>query len=82
MERLEKAKSVGLEQEMEKIVTYLENCLERGFEGGYWGYYISKPLGELLNKNGISFSTYISEDFVESKVWYRKGDISSEFKRD
>lgn len=82
MIRLENAQKQGVEEHMEKIVIFLEGCLKQGFEGGHWGYYIPKPLGDLLNKNGISFTTYTDGEFEQSKVWYRKGEVTSEFKND
>jgi len=82
MIRLENAQKQGLEEHMERIVTFLEDCLRKGFEGGYWGYYIPKPLGDLLNKNSISFTTYTDGEFEQSKIWYREKEISNEFKND
>lgn len=35
MERLDKAKLEGLDLQLEKIVTCLEEYLKRGYEGGY-----------------------------------------------
>ncbi len=82
MTRLDKAVEAGLEEQMERIVVCLEGYLKQGFEGGYWGFYISKPLGDLLNKNGISYTTYKSSDFEQSRVWYSKGEVSNERKQD
>lgn len=72
MKRLDEALNKGLEQKFEHIVSKLEKSLENGFEGCYCEHFISEALGEKLNDSGISYSTYRTDDFEESKVWYSK----------
>lgn len=65
-----------------KIVEFLKDKLNKGFEGGYYNKMIYPTLGEELNKLGISYSQYTDGEFEEVKVWYRKGEVIAESKRD
>lgn len=79
---IEQIRQEALNKQLSQITELLKNSFNKGFEGCYYGRYIPKDLGDLLNENNISFSTYICGDFEESKVWYRKEKVTQEYKSD
>lgn len=71
-----------VKEQAQKVVEFLKDKLNKGFEGGYYNRMISPTLGKELNKLGISYSQYTDGEFEEVKVWYRKGEVTAENKRD